>query len=81
MGRGLHGGIRAAYKILIFSDKYIRERFADIARFENVIEKRQGADLDIGQLAETNRHNLEQCLARGYNYILIDDTYPTDIDI
>ena len=69
------------YVCLIFSDKYIRERFADIAQLENVIEKRQGTDLDIGQLAETNRHNLEQCLARGYNYIPIDDTYPTDIDI
>lgn len=68
-----------SYVCLIFSQNYIEHHFEDIMRNENIIEKRQVTDLFRKDLEKSNRRNLEQCRARNYPYILIDDHYPNDI--
>ena len=68
------------YVCLIFSRKYIETHLDDIMRFEKIIEKRLSSDVIGGEIIKTNEYNLEQCVSRNYNYILIKDTYQIDID-
>lgn len=68
------------YVCLIFSRKYIETHFDDILRFERIIEKRLSSDVILGEIIKTNEYNLEQCVSRNYNHILINDTYQIDID-
>mgnify|MGYP001529978726 CR=1 FL=1 len=49
-------------------------------RFEKVIEKRLSSDVILDEIIKTNEYNLEQCVLRHYNHILIDDTYQIDIE-
>ena len=65
---------------LIFSKKYIETHLDDILRFEKVIEKRLSSDVILDEIIKTNEYNLEQCVLRHYNHILIDDTYQIDIE-
>ena len=44
------------------------------------IEKRQSTDLIFEDISKTNKYNLEQCISRKYNYILIDKDYLIDTD-
>lgn len=67
------------YICLIFSGKYIENHFCDIIRFEKAIEKRQATDLIMKELIKTNEYNLEQCILRNYNYILIENNYQIDL--
>lgn len=67
---------------IIMSKKYITEHFDDIKRYANVIEQR----LDDGwltpeRLIKCNSWHLEECKSRGYEYILIDNSYDVDIDL
>ena len=71
---------RIKYVCLIFSRKYIEIHFDDILRFEKIIEKRLSSDVILGEIIKTNEYNLEQCVSRNYNHILIDDIYQIDID-
>ena len=68
------------YVCLIFSRKYIETHFDDILRFEKIIENRLSSDVIVGEIIKTNEYNLEQCVSRNYNHILIQDTYQIDID-
>lgn len=68
------------YVCLIFTKKYIENNSKDILGFENVIEKRVFSDINLKEMTKTNEYNLEQCVSRHYNYILIDDAYYADID-
>lgn len=68
------------YICLIFSRKYIETHLDDILRFEKVIEKRLSSDVILDEIIKINEYNLEQCVLRHYNHILIDDTYQIDID-
>ena len=70
------------YYCLIMSEKYIRNHFADIKKYANVIENR-GDDTDY-TLESVLADNLEMLvLAREYNvnYILIDDKYEINIEL
>ena len=58
----------------------IETHFDDILRFEKIIEKRLSSDVILGEIIKTNEYNLEQCVSRNYNHILINDTYQIDID-
>ena len=69
------------YICLIFSEKYIRQHFADIAKNESVIEKRLSTDIVANDMIKSNVYNLEQCKLRSYNYVLIDDVYQINTDI
>ena len=57
-----------------------KDRLDDILRFEKVIEKRLSSDVILDEIIKTNEYNLEQCVLRHYNHILIDDTYQIDIE-
>ena len=70
------------YYCLVMSEAYIRNHFADIKKYANVIENR-GDDTDY-TLESVLADNLEVLvLAREYNvnYILIDDNYEINIDL
>ena len=69
------------YICLIFSEKYTRQHFADIAKDESVIEKRLSTDIVADDMIKSNVYNLEQCKLRSYNYVLIDDVYQINTDI
>ena len=68
------------YVCLIFSQEYIKHSFQNILEYENVIEKRLSTDVTFEDVSKTNRYNLEQCILRKYNYILIDKNYQINID-
>ena len=68
------------YVCLIFSQEYIKHSFQNILEYENVIEKRLSTDVTFEDVSKTNRYNLEQCISRKYNYILIDKNYQINID-
>ena len=70
-----------AYVCLVFSEAYIKERYADIARYESVIEKRKAACPAPDTLLEGNRRHLRQCILHSYDYILIDKDYALDIEM
>ena len=72
--------INIDYICLILSEKYIRMRFDDIIRYENVIEKRKSTDITIDDIIKSNNYNLEQCISRKYNYILIDEHYRIEVE-
>ena len=70
------------YYCLVMSEEYIRNHFADIKKYANVIENR-GDDTDY-TLESVLADNLEMLvLARKYNvnYILIDDKYEINIEL
>ena len=67
------------YLCLIFSPRYIRERFDDILGFESTIEKRGNHSApSAGEMIAANEHNLKMCRKYGLNYILIDEPYDID---
>ena len=69
------------YYCLVLSEDYIRNHFADIKRYANVIEKRlddEGCTLE--NVLKDNSHNLELVKKHNVNYVLIDDKYEIDID-
>ncbi len=71
------------YVCLIFRRDYIEHHFQDILKYEHVVEQRRAADVSIEKMRETNRYNLEQCVARKYRFVLIDGSYrvnPEDMD-
>lgn len=74
-------GKEMAYVCLVFSEAYIKERYADIARYESVIENRKEACPAPEILLEGNQRNLRQCILHSYDYILIDKDYTLDIEM
>lgn len=70
-----------AYVCLVFSEGYIKERYADIAGYESVSENRKEACPAPESLLEGNRRNLRQCILHSYKYILMDKDYALDIEM
>ena len=67
------------YKCLIFTEKYIKEKYADLTKYQNIIEKRIEGDLcEHERLIEENKKNLEMCIKYGLDYVLSDDEYKVD---
>ena len=58
------------------TENYIENKFADVLKFENAIERRlfDGA-LSKRKLIDENNRNLQLCKKYGLNYILIDKNY------
>ena len=70
------------YVCLVMSEKYIRTHFADIKRFACVIEDRlDDTDCTMESVLTDNAEVLRECEKQGVKYILIDETYPEDVDI
>ena len=66
---------------LIMTENYIKNRFEDIKRYANVVEKRLDDYCDINDFIEQNRYNLELAKKHNSNYKLIDENYEIDADL
>lgn len=63
------------YVCLVFSRQYIENHFADIIKYANIIEQRLDDGLSVDELIAENEYNLSQCIAYGWEYILLDTIY------
>ena len=64
---------------LVMSEGYIRNHFADIKDYANIVESRLDDDCTIESLREDNMKVLEQAKKYDANYILIDDEYEIEL--
>lgn len=69
------------YICLVMSEEYIRKHFTDIKAHGNDIENRLYDDIDINELIEDNKKNLEGCKENKNRFIPIDETYNVDESI
>lgn len=70
------------YICLIMTEKYIKNKYNDIKKYENIIECRKiQEDINIKELIEDNKYNLKMCKKYKNDYILITDNYDVDIDL
>lgn len=67
------------YYCLVMSENYIKNHFADIKDYANIVESRLDDDCTIESLQEDNMRMLEQAKKYGANYILIDDRYEINL--
>lgn len=66
---------------LIMTENYIRCHFGDIRNHANAIEGRlDDGGPDPEDLIRENRENLKGCKAHGCEYILIDGSYPGNLE-
>ncbi len=70
------------YCCLIMSENYIRNRFDDIKKYANVIEKRMDDEwCTVESVMADNAEILRLAKQHGVNYVLIDDSYEIDTDL
>ena len=70
------------YVCLIMTEEYIKNNYQDIIKYENIIEQRkQQESIDINNLIEENKYNLNMCEKYKNGYILINDKYDIKLDI
>ena len=68
------------YYCLVMSENYIKNHFADIKKFANIIENRlDDSDCTIESLLKDNAEILRKAKTSGVNYILIDNDYSDDL--
>ena len=68
------------YYCLIMSENYIRNHFADIKNFANVIENRlDDDDCTLESVLNDNAKTLELAKKHNVNYMLIDEKYEVDV--
>ena len=64
------------------SEEYIRNHFADIKKYANVIENRLDYEwCTMESVLEDNAEILKLAKVHNVNYILIDDKYEINIDL
>lgn len=69
------------YVCLVMSENYIRNHFADIKKYADVIENRlDDEDCTIENVLKDNAKNLSSVQKYNVNYILIDDKYEINIE-
>ena len=69
------------YYCLVMSEEYIKNHFADIKAYANVIEARIDDDCTIESVLADNAQFLTLAQKHNVNYILIEDKYEIDIDL
>lgn len=70
------------YYCLVMSENYIRNHFADIKKYANVIENRLDDEwCTIESLLADNAELLSLAQKHNVNYVLVDDEYKIDIDL
>ena len=69
------------YYCLVMSEEYIKNHFADIKAYANVIEARINDDCTMTSLLADNAQILTLAQKHNVNYILIEDKYEIDIDL
>ena len=67
------------YYCLVMSEKYIKNHFADIKAYANVIETRINDDCTMASVLADNAQILTLAQKHNANYILIEDKYEIDI--
>ena len=67
------------YYCLVMSEKYIKNHFADIKAYANVIETRINDDSAMASVLADNAQFLTLAQKHNVNYILIEDKYEIDI--
>ena len=67
------------YYCLVMSEEYIKNHFADIKAYANVIETRIDDDCTIESVLADNAQILALAQEHNANYILIEDKYEIDI--
>ena len=67
------------YYCLVMSEEYIKNHFADIKAYANVIETRIDDDCTIESVLADNAQILTLAQKHNANYILIEDKYEIDI--
>lgn len=69
------------YLCLVMSGRYIKNHFNEIKKYANVVEKRINDDwCTIDQLCRDNAKMWRQCRHYHADCLLIDETYPADMD-
>ena len=69
------------YYCLVMSEDYIRNHFADIKKYANIIEHRVDDDwCTLESVLADNAEILKLAQQHHVNYVLIDDRYEIDID-
>ena len=63
------------------SENYIRNHFADIKGYANVIENRLDDDCTLESVLEDNARVFALAQKHKQNYVLIDDEYKVEIDL
>ena len=70
------------YYCLVMSEKYVRNHFADIKKYANVIENRLDDECcTIESIVADNAEILSLAQKHNVNYILIEDKYEINIDL
>lgn len=70
------------YYCLVMSERYIRNHFADIKKYANVIENRLDDDgCTIESVLNSNARILALAKKYNVNYILIEDNYSINIEL
>lgn len=68
-------------RFLIMSEGYLRAHFGDVKAYANVIEERlEDSGCTLEALLRDNREALRQCKAHRTDYLLIDQSYPANVD-
>ena len=67
------------YYCLVMSEKYIKNHFADIKAYANVIEAHINDDCTMASVLADNAQILALAQKHNANYILIEDKYEIDI--
>ena len=71
---------RIKYYCLIMSENYVKNHFANIKKFANIIENRlDDSDCTIESVLKDNAEILSKAKTSGVNYILIDNDYGNDL--
>ena len=63
------------------SERYIKNHFADIKKYADVIENRLEDDCTVESVLEDNVRMLSLAEKHNVNYILIDDKYEVDVEL
>lgn len=69
------------YRCLVMSRAYIENHYEDIMKYESTIERRPDDPwCTVENLIHDNEKALRMCRLHGADHILIDETYPLDMD-
>ena len=69
------------YCCLIMSEDYIKNHFAEIKKYANVIEHRLDDDCCMESVLRDNAAALSRAREHAVDYLLIDDKYEADIEL
>lgn len=63
------------------TEECIKNNSENISKYGNVIENPKEAIINSVELIKDNKYNLEMCKKYNNRYILIDNSYPVEIEL